>query len=281
MSPAEKVIEFRRALHQIPEVGLDLPMTRAYLWLRLTGLGLKPVECAEGLYVDLGTEGPLFAWRADMDALPIQEELVSDFISGTPGKMHACGHDAHMAIALGIAQHYTTYGHLLPCRLRIIFQPGEEGHRGAKRMIEAGVLEGVQAISGLHIGSIFDSLPLGSFGTCNRETMAACSLFSITYYGNSGHGSKPPASNALLAACDFASGWKEAGGKPVSGYDQIVSIGSIHSGDAPNVIPGSATLTGSIRAANQRDLERLCDYVKDYAKGITWRAKNYGTTVSC
>lgn len=63
MSPAEKVIEFRRALHQIPEVGLDLPMTRAYLWLRLTGLGLKPVECAEGLYVDLGTEGPLFAWR--------------------------------------------------------------------------------------------------------------------------------------------------------------------------------------------------------------------------
>ncbi|MDR3672865.1 MAG: amidohydrolase, partial [Holophaga sp.] len=94
---SQKIIDDRRALHRIPEIGMDLPLTADYCEQALRGMGLAPKRIGCGMIVDLGTQGPLFAWRADMDGLPIQEDTGADYASQLPGRMHACGHDAHMA----------------------------------------------------------------------------------------------------------------------------------------------------------------------------------------
>jgi amidohydrolase len=280
-TPAELLIQDRQALHKVPEVGLYLPATLNYLLNQLAslaGMGLEVRSCAGGIIVDLGTEGPLFAWRADMDALPIKEEIESPFRSVHEGQMHACGHDAHMAIALAIARHYTVEGHKLPCRLRLIFQPGEEGHGGAKRMIEAGALEGVQAIAGLHVGNIFDEIPVGGFGIKDGPVMAACSVFSVTFRGEGGHGSKPPRANALQAACEFVQRVERYLSNDSSSLG-IVSVGSIHAGDAPNVIPDTATVTGSIRVYEDSYLEGLNNIVRGFASSLRWAGGSEDVTI--
>jgi amidohydrolase len=268
VNPAELIANDRRALHRIPEVGLELPLTTAYCVQTLEGFGLTPRPCGDGLVVDLGDAGPLFAWRADMDALPVQEETGLAFASEFPGRMHACGHDAHMATALGIARHYTRGGGVLPCRLRLILQPGEEGYDGALRMIEAGALEGVKAISGLHVGCIFPELPQGRFGTRKGTVMASATFFSVTFRGKGSHGAFPnQGSDALLAACQFVSSLQSVrygAASPV--HPTVISIGSIQAGSAANVLPEEAVVSGTMRTTTWDDLASMIEHFERQAQ---------------
>jgi amidohydrolase len=183
--------------------------------------------------------------------------------------MHACGHDAHTAMALGIARHFTTGGAQLPCRLRLLFQPGEEGYQGAQFMIKGGALEGVEAIAGLHVG-IFPELKKGCFGTRKGTVMAAVNAFEVTFRGKGTHGAMPHlGSDALLAACQFGAGVQTvryAASSPVQ--PTVISIGSFHSGTASNVISEKAVLAGTFRATTAQDQVAMEQRLAQYAKGI-------------
>ena len=266
---ASAIIQDRRALHQIPELGLELPRTADYCERALRGMGLAPRRIGDGMIVDLGAEGPLFAWRADMDALPVQEETGAAYASTIPGRMHACGHDAHMAIALGLARHYTG-GASLPCRLRLIFQPGEEGAGGALHMIEGGALDGVAAVAGLHVGCIFPELPQGCFGTRKGTVMASATFFTVTFTGKGTHGAAPDqGTDALLAGCQFAAALQTVRyGAASPDRPTVLSLGSIHAGSAANVIPGEAVLTGTLRTTSLEDQAAMGRQLERLAQGI-------------
>jgi len=264
------IIKDRRILHKIPEIGMELPRTADYCEQALRGMGLMPRRIGDGLIVDLGSAGPLFAWRADMDALPIQEETGADFASTIPGRMHACGHDAHMAIALGIARHYSTEGAPLPCRLRLIFQPGEEGYGGALRMIRAEALEGVEAIAGLHVGCFSAELAKGCFGTRKGTLMGSVDAFEVTFKGTGTHGAYPNrGADPLLAACQFVAGLQTVRYRAVSPVRPAsLSIGSIQAGTVFAVIPELAVVKGGTRATTGEDQAALLAGVRSLAEGI-------------
>jgi len=267
---ADALILDRRALHRIPELGLDLPRTAEYCERALRALGLAPRRIGDGLIADLGSQGPLFAWRADMDALPVPEETGADYASIHPGRMHACGHDAHMAIALGVARHFAGAAAALPCRLRLILQPGEEGAGGALHMIQGGALDGVAAIAGLHVGCIFPELPRGCYGTRPGTVMGSASFFTVTFNGRGTHGATPDqGADPLLAASQFAAGLQTvryAAASPV--HPTVISLGSLHSGSAANVLPEDAVLAGTLRTTSAEDLAAMTRHLHRLAQGI-------------
>ncbi len=270
-SLAEAIIRDRRALHAIPELGLDLPRTSAYVEKALREMGLEAKRIGDGLMVDIGHQGPLFAWRADMDALPIQETTGAEYASTIPGQMHACGHDAHMAIALGIARHFTTKGHEVPCRLRLIFQPGEEVAKGAKQMIAGGALEGVQAIAGLHVWSTGSpAVPNAVFGSRIGAVMASGDFFEIHFKGLQTHGAFPNLGNdALLAACHCVSAMQTAKYSAVDPtHAAVISVGMIHAGTAPNILPERSTIQGSVRTTDPGDRGKIEQKVRRLAEGV-------------
>jgi amidohydrolase len=205
-----------------------------------------------------------------MDALPIQEATGVEYASQYPGRMHACGHDAHMATALGLARHYTTGRAELPCRLRLIFQPGEEGWAGARHMIDHGAMEGVDAIGGLHVGCIFPEMPLGCFGLRKGTVMASSTFFRLTLRGKGAHGAMPHlGSDPLLAACHLVAslqGVRYGAASPVN--PTVISIGSIHSGTADNIIPELAEVGGSFRTTGQGDQAGMVRHLERHAQGI-------------
>ena len=279
MNESELIVNDRRALHKIPEVGMELPLTAGYCEQALRAMGLSPRRIGDGIVADLGADGPLFAWRADMDALPVQEETGLPFASTFPGRMHACGHDAHMATALGVARHYTQGGAPLPCRLRLIFQPGEEGYDGALRMIEGGALEGVEAIAGLHVGCIFPELPKGAFGTRKGTVMASATFFSVTFRGKGTHGAYPhQGTDALLAACQFVASLQTVRyGATSPVHPTVISIGSIHAGSAWNVLPEEAVVGGTFRTTTWDDLMAMVERMERHARAT---ASSFGVEVA-
>lgn len=249
---AERAVLHRRALHEIPECGLDLPKTNAYIGHALASCGLSPQKCGKGLIADIGTAGPLIALRADTDALPITEETGLSFSSTHPGAMHACGHDAHAGILLALAElvsAHTPQGF----RIRFIFQPGEEGYFGACTMIEDGCLCGVSAITGLHVGDLSEELRPGQAGLMHGAMMALSDNFEGTFTGTGGHGSAPHrALDPIPVLAEFIHAvytWRSRA------LDQrepcTVSICSVHAGTAHNIIPGKAQFRGTFRTLSE------------------------------
>ncbi len=264
--PEPRATEHRRALHRMPEIGIDLPDTLAYVRKTLRDAGLEPHDCGPGIICDIGSTGPLVALRADMDALPVTEETGLPFSSERPGAMHACGHDAHMAALLTAAE-------LLAARppaayrVRLLFQPGEEGEFGAPAMIAAGCLEGVSAIAGGHVGNLSDELLPGQVGFMRGAMMAASDRFRGAFHGSGGHGSAPhQAADPIPALAQFVSGAYSLRSRA---FDQreplVISVCQVEAGSAFNVIPSDAafkgtvrTLDAKLRAAAREGLERLC-----------------------
>jgi len=156
----EQLVQWRRELHQHPELSNHEYATteRITRWLEQAGIRLKPLGLKTGVVAEIGHGEPLIALRADIDALPIEETTERPWRSQQPGVMHACGHDVHSAVMLGVALQLKQQEETLPGRVRILFQPAEEAFNGARQLIEAGALEGVQAIFGLHNAP---DLPLG------------------------------------------------------------------------------------------------------------------------
>jgi amidohydrolase len=237
----------RRDFHRNPELAFEERRTGAVVAGRLGTLGLTPRTgvAQTGLYADSGPSGARLMLRADMDALPLEEDSGEPYASSERGRMHACGHDGHMAIALAVAERLVASA---PQRgLRFLYQPAEEGGGGAESCVKDGALEGVDAALGLHLWS---TLPVGTIGVNRGALMAAVDSFSIDIVGRGGHGAMPhEAADPILAAARVVESLQSIVSREISPLDSaVVTIGSIHGGTAFNVIPGSVTLEGTARS---------------------------------
>ena len=240
----------RRALHAMPELGLELPRTAAYVEAELLRLGLKPRRSGDGMWADVGTRGPLVALRADMDALPIEEATGAAYASRTPGLMHACGHDAHAAALLGAAALLAEAAPGLPYRVRLVFQTGEEGQAGALPLIEAGVLEGVAAIAAGHAGDLSDELAPGEAGFLPGPMMAASDRFRGSFVGSGGHGAAPHKSpDPIVAFAEYALALQALRAREIEQTrPAVVSLCQVSSGSTYNVIPERLGFMGTARS---------------------------------
>jgi amidohydrolase len=252
-----QLVEWRRRLHQQPELGFQEKLTAELISQKLQEWGIDHqtgvvqtgiVATIKG--TRLSTEKVL-AIRADMDALPIQELNEVEYRSLRDGVMHACGHDGHTAIALGTAYYLQQHRQDFGGTVKIIFQPAEEGPGGAKPMIEAGVLKNpdVDAIIGLHL---WNNLPLGTVGVRSGALMAAVESFNCTILGKGGHGAMPHQTiDAVVVAAQVVNALQSIVARNVNPIDSaVVTVGELHAGSKRNVIADSARMSGTVRYFN-------------------------------
>ena len=244
---AGELAALRRAFHRQPELGNREFATVARIEAVLDGLGLphqRLLDTAVIARLEGGRPGPTAALRADMDALPLTEATGADFASEAPGVMHACGHDVHMAAALGAAKLLSERKAELPGAVVFLFQPDEEGRGGARRLIEAGALEGVDAVFGAHVAP---DLPEGCVGVRYGKFYAASNTFRVIVHGRSCHGAvREQGVDALGAAAELAAALIRLPER-LPGERCVVSVGTLHAGTAENAIADRAELAGIIR----------------------------------
>ncbi|MBO9999635.1 MAG: amidohydrolase [Cyanobacteria bacterium SID2] len=244
-------VAWRRHLHQYPELGFQEHLTSEFIAQKLQswGIDFQTGIAQTGIVAVIeGTQpGPVLAIRADMDALPIQEQNDVSYKSRHDGKMHACGHDGHTAIALGTA-YYLSQHRNFRGTVKLIFQPAEEGPGGAKPMVEAGVLKNpdVDAIIGLHL---WNNLPLGTIGVRSGPLMAAVELFRVRVLGQGGHGAMPHQTvDSIVVGSQIVNALQSIVSRNVDPIDSaVVTVGEFHSGTALNVIADTARLGGTVR----------------------------------
>jgi len=249
------LVEWRRRLHQKPELSFEEILTAEFVSQKLQEWGIEHQTgiAKTGIVatIDSGKPGPVLAIRADMDALPIQEENEVCYRSQHNGIMHACGHDGHIAIALGTACYLAKHKHSFLGTVKIIFQPAEEGPGGAKPMIEAGVLRNpdVDAIVGLHL---WNNLPLGTVGVRSGALMAAVEIFDCTILGKGGHGGMPHQTvDAIVVAAQIVNALQAIVARNIDPIDSaVVTVGTFHAGDIHNVIADTAQMGGTVRYFN-------------------------------
>ena len=264
-----QIIHDRRALHMIPELELNLPKTMAYLAQALSSLGCElffPIPSSLCAFFDFGADHAI-AFRADCDALPIEEKNDLPFRSAHPGCMHACGHDGHMAILLDLARRLRDKGSLAH-NVLLIFQPGEESPGGAKLLCETGILETyrVSAIFGLHL---WPGLPAGQVYSRPGELMSRSSEVNVDIYGRSAHIAKANEGlDAVAAGCEFyrrAIAMEKA--LPAHIY-RLLKFGSFHSGTVRNALSEHTHIEGSLRAFQDEVFEHLRSGLYEIAAGI-------------
>ena len=256
-----ELVEWRRSLHQKPELGFEEKITAEFIQQKLDRWNIpyqaKIAKTGIVATINSGSPGKVLAIRADMDALPIQEANQVAYRSQHDGKMHACGHDGHTAIALGTAYYLTQHKNNWRGTVKIIFQPAEEGPGGAKPMIEAGVLcnPDVDAIVGLHL---WNNLPLGTVGVRPGALMAAVECFRATIRGKGGHGAMPDQTvDSIVVASQIVNALQTIVSRNVKPIDAaVVTVGEFQAGTALNVIADNARLSGTIRYFNP-ELETL------------------------
>ncbi|GCL40424.1 amidohydrolase [Anabaena sp. FACHB-1250] len=252
-----QLVEWRRQIHQKPELGFQEKITAEFISQKLQNWGIEhQVGIAQTGIVAIikgekSASGKVLAIRADMDALPIQELNEVPYCSQREGIMHACGHDGHTAIALGTAYYLHQHRQELNGTVKIIFQPAEEGPGGAKPMIAAGVLNNpnVDAIIGLHL---WNNLPLGTVGVRPGALMAAVELFRCTIFGKGGHGAIPHQTvDSLVVAAQIVSALQTIVSRNINPLDSaVVTVGELHAGTAVNVIADTAKMGGTVRYFN-------------------------------
>ncbi len=250
----DDTIELRRMIHAEPEIGLDLPKTQEKILDAITGLGLDVTlgESTTSVVADLdtGRPGPTVLLRGDMDALPLQEDNDFDFRSTIDGAMHACGHDAHVAMLASAARLLSENADSLTGRVRFMFQPGEEGYHGAKYMIEEGVLDGVDRAFAIHITSSF---PNGMIATRRGPLLASADRFEVTVNGGGGHASAPHnCIDPIPAAAAMVGGYQTILTRDLDpNQSAVVTVAHIEAGTTNNIIPASAFLEGTIRTFDE------------------------------
>ena len=260
----EELVRIRRELHQIPEVGDVLPKTRTYVEkkLREYGIAFTENDHDSGLIavIEGGKPGRTLALRADMDALPITEENDVPYKSGHEGSMHACGHDAHMAMLLGAAKVLNAHREELCGNVKLFFQTNEEGSRGAERMVEAGCMEDVDAVFGTHIGCIFSrDIPSGTVITAPGCCMASFDKFVIRVKGTGCHGSTPEKGvDPINIAAHIVINLQEVIAREIAAVKPaVLTIGKFNAGVAYNVIPSEVVIEGTIRALEEDVRQQL------------------------
>jgi len=264
----DRLIETRRDFHRHPELAFEERRTGERVADRLRALQLSPRTgiAGTGVTADSG-KGPAGArvmLRADMDALPIQETNTSPYTSESPGRMHACGHDGHMAIGLAVAERLVRRPPPIP--LRFLHQPAEEGRGGAQACADQGVLDGVSAAFGLHLWS---PLPVGKIGINRGALMAAVDNFTIDVEGRGGHGASPhEAADPILAAARIVDALQTVVSREISPLDSaVVTIGSIHGGTAFNVIPSTVQMQGTARSFTEITGRALPEKIRRIVEG--------------
>ena len=275
---ARELIADRRMFHRIPELGYCEEKTSSNIAERLDSLGYE-VTTGIGKTGVVGlmaskdpqpeAENRTLLYRADMDALPIQEENDVDYSSEHPGVMHACGHDAHIAIGLAVARRLAEERDRLSGNLKFAFQPAEEGGKGALAMIEDGVLQNpeVTATVGLHV---WNNLPIGKVGIYTGALMAAVDEFHLTIEGKGGHGAMPHQTvDAIVTAAHVITSLQTIVSRNIAPLDPaVVTVGAVSAGTAFNVIAGSARLRGTVRTFDKETYTRIPLMIERVIKGV-------------
>ncbi len=263
------IITDRRNLHAIPELEWELPLTAEYVKKALAGLNCRvfsPVGTAVCAFFDFGADRAI-GFRADMDALPIEEKTGLAFASGHPGKMHACGHDGHMAILLELARRLDKK-EMLPHNVLLIFQPGEESPGGAKKICDTGVLEEfkVQAVFGLHL---WPALEKGVVFCREQEMMSRASEITVDIYGKSAHiGNAAAGIDATAAAMEFYRLARQAEADFPEHIFRLLNFGKFQSGTVRNALSAHARLEGSLRAFQDEVFNTLQRRVREAAEAV-------------
>lgn len=271
----DDMIRWRRDLHRIPELGLELPKTSAYVQGVLDELGIEYKTLVNGnAIVGLihgGQEGPVMALRADMDALPIREETGLEFASDN-GKMHACGHDGHTAMLLGAAKVLQENRNLIKGKVKLLFQPGEEYPGGALPMIEEGAMEDpkVDAVMGIHNGHIFPEIPKGMVGIKYGPMMASMDRILLKIKGKGAHGAYPHDSiDPISMSFQIGTALQTLVSRETKPVDPVVlSICRIEGGFNQNIIPGMVEMEGTVRTLNRETRSRIARRIEELSKGI-------------
>ena len=269
----EDIIKWRRDLHQIPELGLELPNTSKYVQNQLDKMGIayKTMVNGSGIVALIGEGGKVIALRADMDGLPIIEDTGLEFAS-TNGNMHACGHDSHTAMLLGAAKILKENEASLNGRVKFIFQPGEEGYAGAKEMIKEGVLENpkVDTILGLHIGTPKDGIDDGKVLVNYGKTMTCLDKFTMKINGVGSHGAYPDTGvDPIVISAQIINALQTVVSREKNGTDAaVVTVGMINGGSAFNIIPDFIELEGTARFADNDLREKSARRIGELSTGI-------------
>ena len=267
----------RRALHQIPELDRQLDQTVSYLRGELEGLGCKlfsPIDGSLCAFFDFGAERAI-AFRADMDALPIEEKTGAAYASRHPGRMHACGHDGHMAIALELARRLCTKQHLSR-NVLLVFQPAEEASGGAKPICDTGVFDqyAVEAIFGLHL---WPGLEKGKIFSKPGEMMSRSAELDVDIFGKSAHiGRSWEGIDATEAACIFLQKAYELERSVPADIRRLLKFGHIQSGTVRNALSAHARMEGGLRAFSDEVFFGLRDRLLEIAKEVE---NQFGCTV--
>jgi amidohydrolase len=251
----DEMVRLRRTIHANPELAFEEIATSNLVaeTLEKAGVSIRRGVAKTGVVGTLrgAKGGKVVALRSDMDALPIQEATGLPFASKNPGKMHACGHDSHTAIGLGAAMILSELRDEIEGEVRFLFQPSEERNPGgAPFMIEDGALDGVSEIYGLHVLSQADA---GSVGFCPGEMMASADELYITIKGHSGHGARPQhAIDPIVTTAQVILALQTLISRNLDPFAHgVITIGSIHGGFAPNIIPGEVKLIGTLRSMSK------------------------------
>jgi amidohydrolase len=267
---ADYVKQHRISLHQIPEIAFDLFKTEAYLKAELKKLGYKTINVAKTgvIAIKAGKSKETIAFRSDMDALSVVEETGLKYQSKHPGKMHACGHDGHMAMLLGFAKYLTTLRDLKK-NVMLVFQPAEEGPGGAKIIVESGIFKkyNVKAIFGIHL---YPDLEEGKYGLVDGPMMAQNGEFDLLVKGASAHGAQPHKGNdAIIASGNLVVQYQNVVSRFLNPLQpSVVTIGTISGGEARNIIAHSVKMSGTVRSFNTSNYLEIKKGLNQINKGI-------------
>jgi amidohydrolase len=271
-------VDLRRRIHQQPELGLQLPTTQAAVLDALDGL---PLAVTTGLtsssvvaVLDGDEPGPTVLLRGDMDALPMPEDTGLEFASRVDGAMHACGHDAHVAMLAGAAKLLAARRSRLAGRVVFMFQPGEEGDDGAKHMLDEGLLataaEGAEAVSMAFAIHQSPTIPSGVIASKGSSLMASADTFRITVRGRGGHASMPHhTSDPIPIACEMVGAFQAMVTRRVDVFDPaVVTVARIQAGTTSNVIPETAELFGTVRTVSEKARDAVLADIEQVARGL-------------
>ncbi len=273
---APQLVAWRRDFHQHPELGFQEVRTAGVVAQHLHDLGLEVTTGVGKTGVvalvepdNLPADAPTVLLRFDMDALPILEMSGAPYASQNAGVMHACGHDGHTAVGMGVATLLARHRNQLPGRVKLVFQPAEEGLGGARAMVADGVMETPTpaASFGLHLWS---QLPLGTVVVQAGPLWAAADVVNLTVHGLSGHGAMPHETiDATLVAAQIVVAWQSIVARSVDpAQSAVVTVGTFHSGTAPNVISGKAELSCTIRSLSLEMRTLIVRRMDEIAAGI-------------
>lgn len=264
------IVSVRRELHTFPEVGFELSKTVSIVCRELDSMGIPHTDkygrCS--IVAEIGEGGDILALRADMDALPIEEKTGLEYASKNSEMMHACGHDSHTAILLGVAKYLKAHESELKRKVRFIFQPAEESSiSGARMMVDNGAMDGVSEVISTHCDN---NIPVGEIGLCRGNYMAACIPATLTFFGKSSHATLPDQGiDAIAMAVECYNRLGNMVKKEADGLPYIWSVGKIHGGTAHNIICDKCSMDISFRFYNMDFAKRVEDKLRKICSNIS------------